>query len=241
VKTPISGGLFYLYFMKALYINIKDLVQVREEAIEKLSGKEMKELPTIQNAWLLTENGTITDYGKMEDLPKFSNIKATDLKGKIVLPTWCDSHTHLVYAGNREQEFVDRINGLSYEEIAERGGGIVNSAKTLQETSEEDLYQQSASRLEEVIRLGTGAIEIKSGYGLTREAELKMLRVIKRLKQNYTLPIKATFLGAHALPPEYREKEKNILTWLLTRSSRRLPNKTWQIISIYFVKRVILQ
>jgi imidazolonepropionase len=197
--------------MKALYINIKDLVQVREEAIEKLSGKEMKELPTIQNAWLLTENGTITDYGKMEDLPKFSNIKATDLEGKIVLPTWCDSHTHLVYAGNREQEFVDRINGLSYEEVAERGGGIVNSAKTLQETSEEDLYQQSAARLEEVIRLGTGAIEIKSGYGLTREAELKMLRVIKRLKQNYTLPIKATFLGAHALPPEYRGKREEYI------------------------------
>lgn len=197
--------------MKALYINIKDLVQVREESIEKLSGKDMKELPTIQNAWLLTENGTITDYGKMEDLPKFSNIKAIDLEGKIVLPTWCDSHTHLVYAGNREQEFVDRINGLSYEEIAERGGGIVNSAKTLQETSEEDLYQQSAARLEEVIKLGTGAIEIKSGYGLTQEAELKMLRVIKRLKKNYTLPIKATFLGAHALPPEYKEKREEYI------------------------------
>lgn len=197
--------------MKALYTNIKDLVQVREKSIEKLSGREMKELPSIQNAWLLTENGTITDYGKMEDLPEFSNIKATDLEGRIVLPTWCDSHTHLVYAGNREQEFVDRINGLTYEEIANRGGGILNSAKTLQNTSEEDLYQQSAARLEEVIKLGTGAIEIKSGYGLTKEAELKMLRVIKRLKENYELPVKATFLGAHALPPEYKEKREKYI------------------------------
>ncbi|MCM4159626.1 imidazolonepropionase [Antarcticibacterium flavum] len=201
--------------MKALYINIQDLVQVRKKPIEKLSGREMKELPTIQNAWLLTENGTITDFGHMDDLPKFSNIKDINLEGKIVLPAWCDSHTHIVYAGNREQEFVDRINGLTYEEVANRGGGILNSARTLQETTEEELYRQSSARLEEVIKLGTGAIEIKSGYGLTKEAELKMLRVIKKLKENYEIPIKATFLGAHALPNEYKEKREEYIDFVI--------------------------
>ena len=127
-----------------------------------------------------------------------------DATGKMILPSWCDSHTHIVYAGNREGEFVDRINGLSYEEIANRGGGILNSAKKLQETSEDELYNQSKVRLEEVMTLGTGAVEIKSGYGLTAAAELKMLRVIKRLKENYPIKIKATFLGAHAVPSEFR-------------------------------------
>jgi imidazolonepropionase len=192
--------------MKQLFINIKELLQVRENKVDKLSGTEMKELPTIKNAWLLIEDDKIADYGEMDSLPEINADKTIDAEGKIILPSWCDSHTHIVYAGNRELEFADRINGLSYEEIANRGGGILNSAKTLQETSEEEVYQQSAKRLEEVMKLGTGAVEIKSGYGLTEEGELKMLRVIRKLQKNYELPIKATFLGAHAIPKEYKEK-----------------------------------
>ena len=166
----------------------------------------MKELPTIKNAWLLIEDDKIADYGEMNSIPEIEADKTIDAEGKIILPSWCDSHTHIVYAGNRELEFADRINGLSYEEIANRGGGILNSAKTLQETPEEEVYKQSAKRLEEVMKLGTGSVEIKSGYGLTEEGELKMLRVIKKLQQNYDIPIKATFLGAHAIPKEYKEK-----------------------------------
>ena len=192
--------------MKRLFTNIKELLQVRENNVDKLSGAEMKELPTIKNAWLLIEDDKIADYGEMNSLPEINADKIIDAEGKIILPSWCDSHTHIVYAGNRELEFADRINGLSYEEIANRGGGILNSAKTLQETPEEEVYQQSAKRLEEVMKLGTGAVEIKSGYGLTEEGELKMLRVIKKLQQNYDIPIKATFLGAHAIPKEYKEK-----------------------------------
>jgi len=197
--------------MKLLFINIKELLQVRETSVVKLSGKEMSVLPTIKNAWLLVEDEKISNYGSMHDLPELSPDNTIDLTGKIVLPTWCDSHTHIVYAGNREQEFSQRISGLSYEEIANKGGGILNSAKTLQNTSEEDIYAQSAKRLEEVIQLGTGAVEIKSGYGLTKEAELKMLRVIEKLKENYKLPIKATFLGAHAIPLEYKDKKEAYL------------------------------
>lgn len=190
--------------MKLLFINIKELIQVREEGVLKVSGAGMKELPSIKNAWLLVENDKIAGYGPMEKAPGTRVDKKIDVTGKIILPAWCDSHTHIVYAGNREQEFADRINGLTYEEIANRGGGILNSAKTLQETPEEEVYKQSAKRLEEVIRLGTGAVEIKSGYGLTEEAELKMLRVIKKLRENYELPVKPTFLGAHAIPKEYK-------------------------------------
>lgn len=180
-----------------------------------LKGSQMKDLPKIDNAWLLTENGEIADFGKMEDLPPLEDVEEIDASEKILLPGWVDSHTHLVYAGNREQEFVDRINGLTYEEIANKGGGILNSAKKLQETSEEDLYIQSARRLEEVMKMGTTAIEIKSGYGLTTQAELKMLRVIQKLKQNYPIPIKATFLGAHAVPPEYKENKEAYLDLLI--------------------------
>ena len=193
--------------MKLLFTNIQELVQVRDTPVDRVSGKEMNILPTIKNAWLLVENDKIAGYGEMKSLPKMETYMEADLSGRIVLPTWCDSHTHLVYAGNREQEFVDRINGLTYEEIANRGGGILNSAKTLQDTPEEELYRQSAKRLKEVMHLGTGAIEIKSGYGLTKEAELKMLRVIKRLEQDFELPVKATFLAAHALPKEYKENK----------------------------------
>ncbi|HOD11323.1 MAG TPA: imidazolonepropionase, partial [Flavobacterium sp.] len=181
--------------MQTLIINIKELLQVRENHIEKVSGKEMADLPTLKNAFLLIENDIIKDFGAMDNCPKINVDKTIDAHGKIVLPSWCDSHTHIVYAGNREQEFVDRINGLTYEEIANRGGGILNSAKKLNETSEEEIYNQSKKRLEEVISQGTGAVEIKSGYGLTVEGELKMLRVIKKLAENYSITIKSTFLG----------------------------------------------
>ena len=191
--------------MQTLIINIKELLQVRETPIDKVSGSDMAVLPSIKNAFLLIEDDTIAAFGSMDNCPKLHPENTIDATGKIVLPSWCDSHTHLVYAGNREQEFVDRINGLSYEEIANRGGGILNSAKRLNETSEAEIYQQSKKRLEEVIQQGTGAIEIKSGYGLTVEGELKMLRVIKKLAQDYPIAIKSTFLGAHAFPTEYKE------------------------------------
>lgn len=194
--------------MQTLLINIKQLVQIRENSVRKVSGAEMTDLPTLENAYLLIKDGLIADFGKMENLPVISVENTIDAKDKVVMPTWVDSHTHIVYAGNRVQEFVDRINGLSYEEIANRGGGILNSAKLLNEISEEELYQQSKLRLEEVISQGTGAVEIKSGYGLTLEGELKMLRVIKRLKETYKLPMKATFLGAHAFPTAYKENQQ---------------------------------
>lgn len=194
--------------MQTLIINIKQLVQVRETNIETVSGADMSNLPVLENAYLLIENDLISDFGLMKDLPEIEVENVIDAIGKVVLPTWVDSHTHIVYAGNRVQEFVDRINGLSYEEIANRGGGILNSAQLLNETSEEDLYNQSKARLEEVISQGTGAVEIKSGYGLTLEGELKMLRVIKRLREDYKLPVKATFLGAHAFPKEYKENQQ---------------------------------
>ncbi|AWG26216.1 imidazolonepropionase [Flavobacterium kingsejongi] len=196
--------------MKTLLINIKELLQVRDNAPDKVSGAAMAILPTIKNAYLLIEDNLIADYGTMENCPDYPEtvINAT---GKMVLPSWCDSHTHLVYAGNREQEFVDRINGLTYEEIFNRGGGILNSAKKLNETSEDALYEQSRLRLEEVIATGTGAIEIKSGYGLTVEGELKMLRVIKRLKDNYPIAVKATFLGAHAFPAAFKDNHSGYI------------------------------
>ena len=197
--------------MKTLLINIKELLQVRPTPIDKVSGTDMATLPAIQNAFLLIEDNLISDFGKMEDLPQHSEAQIIDATGKTVLPAWCDSHTHIVYAGNRVQEFVDRINGLSYEEIANRGGGILNSAKKLNETSEEEIYQQSKERLEEVMKQGSGAVEIKSGYGLTVEGELKMLRVIKKLKENYPVAIKATFLGAHAFPKEFKENHSGYI------------------------------
>lgn len=201
--------------MFTLIINIKELLQTRESDSYKISGADMKHLPTIKNAYLLIENDTIIDYGKMEDLQSISVDETIDASGQIVMPTWCDSHTHIVYAGNREQEFVDRINGLSYEEIANRGGGILNSAEKLQNTSEEDLYLQSIERVKNVIQLGTGALEIKSGYGLTTEAELKMLRVIKRIREAFPIPVKATFLGAHALPAQYKQDKEAYLDLII--------------------------
>ena len=201
--------------MTTLIINIKELLQVRDSSILRVSGVEMAVLPTIKNAFLVIKDNLIADFGSMDNLPKINTDKTIDATGKIVLPSWCDSHTHIVYAGNREQEFVDRINGMTYEEIANRGGGILNSAKKLNETSEEEIYQQSKERLEEVMRLGTGAVEIKSGYGLTVDGELKMLRVIQRLSQNYPITIKATFLGAHAFPLEFKENHKSYIDLII--------------------------
>ena len=194
--------------MTTLFINIKELIQVRDKSVEKVSGKDMSILPTIKNAFLMIEDEIIINFGPME---KLSNTKADsiiDVTGRLILPTWSDSHTHLVFADTREEEFVDRINGLSYEQIAQRGGGILNSATKLQNKPEEELYNDAAKRLEELIKSGTGSIEIKSGYGLTLESELKMLRVIKKLKENFPLPIKATFLGAHAIPNLFKEKRE---------------------------------
>ncbi|MFL3661966.1 MAG: imidazolonepropionase [Polaribacter sp.] len=200
--------------MNVLFINIKELIQVRETPIAFLSGKEMNVLPTLKNAFLLVKKGLIADFGLMENCPDIE-IKTIDATGKMILPSWCDSHTHIVYAGNREGEFVARIRGRSYKEIADNGGGILNSAKRLQTTSDEDLYQQSKMRLEEIIQLGTGAVEIKSGYGLTKDAELKMLRVIKKLKEKYPLQIKATFLGAHAVPTAYKDNKSGYIQMLI--------------------------
>jgi imidazolonepropionase len=201
--------------MITLIINIKELLQIRETAIAKVSGSEMAILPTIKNAFLVIKDNLIADFGSMNNLPKINTDKTIDATGKMILPSWCDSHTHIVYAGNREQEFVDRINGLTYEEIANRGGGILNSAKKLNESSEEEIYNQSKDRLEEVMRLGTGAVEIKSGYGLTVAGELKMLRVIQNLAQNYPITIKATFLGAHAFPLVYAANHQGYIDLII--------------------------
>ena len=201
--------------MKLLITNIQELLQVENEPKIMVCGEEMKVLPTLKNAYLYIENDLIKDFGEMSDLQHLKVDKKMDAMGKIVLPTWCDSHTHIVYAGDREQEFVDRINGLSYEEIGKNGGGILNSAKKLQKTTEEELYKQAELRIEEVMRSGTGAIEIKSGYGLTKESELKMLRVIKKLNENYPIAIKATFLGAHALPSEFKDNKKDYLDLII--------------------------
>ena len=201
--------------MKTLFINVKELVQVRDSSVRKITGENMRELPILRNAFLLIENQRIQDFGLMSDLPDLNVDQKIDATGKIILPSWCDSHTHLVFATTREEEFVDRINGLTYEEIASRGGGILNSAKKLQNCSEDELYKSAVLRLKGVIMLGTGAIEIKSGYGLSVNDELKMLRVIKRLKQYFTIPIKATFLGAHAFPKVFKENRQGYIDLII--------------------------
>jgi len=201
--------------MRIIFKNIKELLQVRKEAISFVSGKQMAILPSIKHAYLVVENGLITDFGSMDTCPEIQADSVVDASGKMLMPSWCDAHTHIVYAGNREAEFVQRIQGMGYEEIAAAGGGILNSAKKLQETSEDSLYEQSSVRLEALIGLGTGAIEIKSGYGLTLEAELKMLRVIRRLKEAYPIEIKATFLGAHAVPEKYKGSKQAYLKMLI--------------------------
>ncbi|MBK7132911.1 MAG: imidazolonepropionase [Bacteroidales bacterium] len=204
-----------------LIINIKGLVQTETVAKQKVSGTEMSEINTITDSWLYLKNGLISDFGKMSDLKSsMQKIESTvtetlDASGRFVFPSFCDSHTHIVFAGSREAEFTDKIKGLSYEEIARRGGGILNSAKRLHETSEDELYSQSMVRINEVIGQGTGAIEIKSGYGLNSEDELKMLRVIRRIKSNSPLEVKSTFLGAHAIPAEYKNRRGDYISLII--------------------------
>jgi imidazolonepropionase len=203
--------------MVTLITNIQYLVNVREENI-LLRGKELALLPSIENAFLLIEDGIIAEYGYMYELElKVPHLPKNiiDATGQFVLPCWCDSHTHLVFAASREEEFIDKIKGMSYADIAAKGGGIINSAKKLNETSEEHLFLSAWKRLEEVSKLGTGAIEIKSGYGLTVEGELKMLRVIQRLKEKSNLSIKSTFLGAHTFPLEYKENHQGYIDLII--------------------------
>ena len=202
--------------MAILITNIQTLVNAREK-YQLLRGRELADLPCINDANLIVEGDLIAEYGRMEDLKfQLSDFPLHySAAGQFVLPSWCDSHTHLVFAGSREYEFVDKIKGLSYADIAAKGGGILNSAKKLNATSEDDLFRQSYTRLEEMIRYGTGAIEIKSGYGLTVEGELKMLRVIKRLKNASRIPIKATFLGAHSFPEEYKNNRAGYIQLII--------------------------
>ena len=190
--------------MRTLIKNIKELVQVERQPKLRVCGKDMSQMETVKNAYLIVEDDKIAAFGPMSELKEQSFDKEVDATGRMVFPSFCDSHTHLVYAGSREIEYIDKIRGLSYDEIAKRGGGILNSAKRVQEASEQQLYDDAMARLEQIIRFGTGAVEIKSGYGMTPEAELKMLRVIRRLKENSPLTIKSTLLGAHGIPMEYR-------------------------------------
>ncbi len=199
--------------MTTLFINIAQLVNVRKNG-ELLRGSALGNLPVIENAWLLVEDGIIAGFGRMFELELYlpqlpKNVE--DVSGQFILPCWCDSHTHIVFAGSRESEFVDKINGMDYAGIAAKGGGILNSAKKLNEATEQYLFDGAMRRINEVAALGTGALEIKSGYGLSLEGELKMLRVIKKIKQQTDLCIKATFLGAHALPPDYKDNRSAYL------------------------------
>ena len=202
--------------MSQIFINIKELLQVRNPYERKVCGAQMNELPSIKNAYLWVENGLIKDYGSMDTVPEIA-IEQIDCAERLILPTWCDSHTHLVFGDTREDEFVHRINGLTYEEIANKGGGILNSAKKLESITEDELYEKSLSRLQQAILRGTGAIEIKSGYGLSVGGELKLLRVIKRLKESSEIPIKATFLGAHAIPNAYKSNPEDYIDLIINK------------------------
>ena len=194
--------------MRTLIKNIKELVQVERQPKLRVCGKDMAQMETIKNAYLIIEDDKFAAFGPMDELKEQNADIVIDATGRMVLPSFCDSHTHLVYAGSREIEYIDKIRGLSYEEIAKRGGGILNSAKRVQEASEDQLYEDAMGRLKQMISYGTGAVEIKSGYGMTTEAEMKMLRVIRRLKETSPLTIKATLLGAHGIPMEYRGRQE---------------------------------
>ena len=188
--------------------NIGTIAGIDESGRTRIEGKEMNEIAMLGNAWLLTDGTRIKDYGTMDSVPSTSGCEVIDAKGGWLFPSFCDSHTHIVYAGSREQEFLDKINGLSYEEIAKRGGGILNSADRLHSTGEEELYRQAMERIDEIVSMGTGLVEIKSGYGLTLEDELKILRVIRRIKESAPLEVRSTFLGAHAVGRAYRGRQK---------------------------------
>ena len=193
--------------MNLLVKNIGTLVGIDESGRVKVEGKAMADIATLENAWLLTDGERIKDYGTMDSVPSIEDCEILDAEGGWLFPSFCDSHTHIVYAGSREQEFLDKINGLSYEEIAKRGGGILNSADRLHDTSEDELYRQAMERIEEIIAMGTGLVEIKSGYGLTLEDELKILRVIKRIRETAPIAVRATFLGAHAVGRAYKGRQ----------------------------------
>lgn len=205
--------------MKILLENIKELVQVIDEPLLFRAGKEMSRLKTLKNAFLIIRDELIEEYGTMEELKdKYTDddvLSEIDCTNRLVYPSFCDSHTHIVYAHSRETEFVNRIAGLTYEEIARQGGGILNSAKRLHETPEDELYHSAMDRIFEVMKMGTGAIEIKSGYGLNTDDELKMLRVIRRLKETTPICIRATFLGAHAIPEKYKSKPSNYVDQII--------------------------
>ncbi len=202
--------------MSILIKNIGQLLQTEDKPVAFVAGEAMSRLPMIDNAWLLMEDGIITGFGTMDSIPSdLPAVQLIDAAGGFVLPSFCDSHTHLVYAGSREIEYIDKIRGISYEEIARRGGGILNSVQRLHETSEDDLFSQSMKRVEEIISFGTGAVEIKSGYGLTTEDELKILRVIRRIKEESPLTVKATFLGAHAIPAKYKDNREGYIDLII--------------------------
>ena len=204
--------------MRLLVTNIRTLYGIEPDPAQlrsRVAGAAMAEMRALDDAYLLCDDGRLSAFGPMAELADVHADKTIDARGKLVLPSWCDSHTHLVFAGSREGEFVDRIRGLSYEEIARRGGGILNSADRLHASSEEELYEAAAVRLRQLIAQGTGAIEIKSGYGLTMDGELKMLRVIRRLKENFPLPVRASFLAAHAYPPPFRDNHEGYLKLII--------------------------
>ncbi|MCB0515613.1 MAG: imidazolonepropionase [Chitinophagales bacterium] len=202
--------------MHLLLKNIRQLWLTETENRLLYKGKEMSEVPFIENAFLYIKDGHFADFGTMDTLTNFpEDTEVIDASGQLVLPAWCDSHTHIVFAASREEEFLYRLQGMTYEEIAEKGGGILNSARKLQTTSENDLFASAWQRLQNVMAMGTGAIEIKSGYGLSVAAELKMLRVIQRLKEKAPIPIKATFLGAHAVPMEYKTRRNEYINLII--------------------------
>ena len=203
---------------RILLINIKKLLQIRSLDTSYVSGKEMDPLPFIESAYLLINNDIIEEFGEMKNSPKnLEKYRIIDCKDKMVLPAWCDSHSHIVFSGNRSNEFIDRIKGLSYNEIANNGGGILNSVDILRNTSKEDLLKQSTIRVKEVINQGTGAIEIKSGYGLNMESEKKMLEVISEIKKQNNITVKATFLGAHAFPREFTDNKSEYIDLIVNK------------------------
>jgi imidazolonepropionase len=224
MRNTATADLHTFACMNLLVTNIKHLINVREES-KVLRGGGLGELPVIENAYLEIKNGLIGGYGVMSaiaDRKPFIGEEIIDAKNASVLPAWCDSHTHIVFAASREEEFVDKLKGASYAEIAAKGGGILNSARKLNDISEEALFEQSWKRLTELMRLGTGAIEIKSGYGLTVEGELKMLRVIKQLKEKSPIPVKASFLGAHTYPPIYKENHQGYIDLIINEMLPRI-------------------
>ncbi len=194
--------------MRLLIKNIGTIVGIDTEHRERIAGAAMDQLGRIDNAYLVAEEGRIAAFGRMEELPPIEADEVLDAEGGTLFPSFCDSHTHLVYAGSREQEFLDKIHGLSYEEIARRGGGILNSADRLGRASEEELYQEAIERVHEIMRMGTGLVEFKSGYGLSTENELKMLRVVRRIREEEPIEVRATFLGAHAVARDYIGRQK---------------------------------